>query len=316
MVQGLARNLIEIGLAGILFSGTACSTSTATPAPLGRPSLVPAATSATLSIGMTTAPPKITLQSVRQGINTPQQYIDDVVQRTPELRAEKLLAGVLYDPSVSALLEKFRQDHAPNPELEKKLEDLISDYASNGFISADRFLKVTIFPSVRGLYASRIPLYIVLPQNFLYSTSNSNDNDVASTLKHEKQHAKDISEGISYNASLSISSEDLQSGLVNPEFFSALLEHRGYYVQLDLYFRAEIGIDPARYTDLFTISNIIGYANAGGQMTSSAVSPKEKALLHAQLERSKGIVASKLTNGSIDVKFDLYGRQDALAVKK
>ncbi len=295
------KNLAGLGLAAILaVTGASCTSN--------APASVPAQAAATPTSA-------INFNSMKAGAYLPQQYLDDLVARIPELKRLKdsgLFLGVVYDPSVSLMVKKANQE-INDPNMSKaELEKLVNDYWSLGTVSGDKFLEAMIFPTINRNYASGMPFYIIMTRPALLESPISNDDEAISVLSHEAKHIEDFAKGVRFSNGISLSKGDE----VTLAFFHALTEFRSYHLQMDLIFKAEVGITSAMYTDKFVLHHIVQYAQAEEVMRLWAQTPKEKSLLETQLAEARGILPSKLPDGSYRIDFNLYGQQKSITARK
>lgn len=256
-----------------------------------------------------TASPTPTLEGVRAGKYTPQEYLNYLAQNMPEIMipvAEGLIQEIIYNP--------------PRLELEQLLTKLLRDLGYDDFIIADTLSSILendentafqVLPAHPSLAGKKVPIYIIAHPYTINSLTN--DYEVENILLHEIQHVKDIYYGVQLN-NYNLNWQGLEKGEVSLELWKALLELRAYHVEvlnLFLSFRK----NDKNYGDAYSKNICIRYSEQYSKLEKLATAPAEKLLKKEQLDSFKDLIPTYVGE-DITINADVLGNKDFIVLRK
>jgi len=255
--------------------------------------------------------------STREGrIYQGSQDLELIAKNSP-LISSALENGVIlsleFDPSVTDLLYRHRP-YLEDKFSERGMDNLESQLLESEKVYNDKFHNVTIYPTNTLTYGLQIPEYVIVPSDFFTNEISTNEDEALLIFEHEAQHANDFYYGVSYNNGLEIVGDDLRAEKNSIEFFTALIEYRAYYFELDKIFKNKVGLESLDYTDFF-ISHEAGlYIESYEKMFLNVRTESDAEILEAQLSDFGGITTERITENKFKIHFDLYGFQNFLSV--
>lgn len=252
------------------------------------------------------------LEQVRAGTYDPESYIDVLVSHSPKLEIlikEKVIAGILYDPSMAELEHKIRSILEGRLDSDS-LETVVASTLHAPQIKDGKVKNPTVYPTHSLVYNEGIPSYIVLPEEFVSNISISTDDDAISILEHEgATHALDQFKGIAYSNGVSLTQEDIHTKRVSTHFYNALNETRAYYNEFIKILKSREGMGPGNFGQIQFGTNAGAYFKELSLLKSYAKTPKEQQILDAQLMEHRSIIPIRIIpNTLLEFAFNLDGK--------